>query len=102
MIAPQYLTEQHEMAQARADELLSEAQKVELAAMENPNGKAAQLYQGYTQRLNEAVNSLNERGINASNIKANLGKLKADYNAQMLLLLKHGSSKGKIRRLIMQ
>lgn len=83
MIAPQYLTEQHEMAQARADELLSEAQKVELAAMENPNGKAAQLYQGYTQRLNEAVNSLNERGINASNIKANLGKLKADYNAQI-------------------
>lgn len=83
MIAPQYLTEQHEMAQARADELLSEAQKVELAAMENPNGKAAQLYQGYTQRLNEAVNSLNERGINASNIKANLGRLKADYNAQI-------------------
>ena len=83
MIAPQYLTEQHEMAQAGADELLSEAQKVELAAMENPNGKAAQLYQGYTQRLNEAVNSLNERGINASNIKANLGKLKADYNAQI-------------------
>ena len=83
MIAPQYLTEQHEMAQARADELLSEAQKVELAAMENPNGKAAQLYQGYTQRLNEAVNSLNERGINASNIKANLGKLKADYNVQI-------------------
>lgn len=83
MIVPQYLTEQHEKAQERADELLSEAQKVKLAAMENPNGKAAQLYQGYTQRLNEVVNSLNERGINASNIKANLSRLKADYNVQI-------------------
>lgn len=83
MIAPAYLTERHDAAQENLDQLLTEAQKVELAAMESPNGTAYNNYMDYTRNLQQAVKNLSEYGYNGSNIRSSFGKLRADYQAKI-------------------
>lgn len=83
MVAPAYLTEQHQAMEDKASELMSEAEKVKMAAMENPDGVAYKRYSEYTNRLNQAVDSLSKQGVNKSGIRPTLGKIRAAYNAEI-------------------
>lgn len=87
MVAPAYLTEQHDLANERLSETLSQANLAEVAAMQDPNSRAAQMYQAYTSSLNQAIEDLSSKGLQGSGIKSRLGKLRADYNSQISPIL---------------
>ena len=54
-MAPMYLQEQHNIAEEQLNATLSETEKAQMAAMQDPNSNAARIYQDYTNRLKQAT-----------------------------------------------
>lgn len=85
--APSFLTQRHEEASEQAALTLSEAEKAQMAAMQNPEGRAAKMYQSYTDELKQVASDLESQGLSAGNIRSRLNNVRARYNSQISPIL---------------